>query len=166
MGSFVLLIASAVATAIGIILPFFVRAAPVGKGGCNPCLLPYEMPSALMLMGIAGMVVGVAGIARSRPSWRRLSVISIVCGGLALLLVAPGPWGLSSLAVGFPYAGIWLGGLLGLVAIGTAVGAFIHPMRNKALDIPLAVIGLLAGLPSALFALWILGLTIGPGMGE
>jgi hypothetical protein len=119
------------------------------------------------LGGTVGIVSGVVGLARSRPSWRRLSLVSAVCGALALLLVGPNPWiPWWSFALGAGYAGIWLGGLLGLVAIGTGVGTFIRPIRNKALDISLAVFGLLAGLPCALFALWILGLTIGPGMGE
>jgi len=89
-----------------------------------------------------------------------------VCGALALVLQAPGPWFPWALAVGFGYIGIWLGGLLGLVAIGTGGATFIRDMRNRALDIPLAVFGLLAGIPCVLWALWILGLTIGGGMGE
>ena len=82
------------------------------------------------------------------------------------MLQAPGPWFPWALAVGFGYIGIWLGGLLGLVAIGTGGATFIRDMRNRALDIPLAVFGLLAGIPCVLWALWILGLTIGGGMGE
>lgn len=166
MGWFVVLIAAAMATAIGILMPFLVPVVPFGKGGGGPSLVPYQLPAALMLGGMIGMAVGVAGIARSRPSWQRLSVISFVCGGLALLLEGPNPWISWSFAVGAGYAGIWLGGLLGLVAIGTAIGTFVRPIRNRALDISLAVLGLLAGLPCSLFALWILGLTIGPGMGE
>jgi energy-converting hydrogenase Eha subunit G len=104
----------------------------------------------------------------SLPSWRRLSVVSAVCAVLAVLVSAPSPWlpFLSSYAVSFGYAGIWLGGMLGLVAIGTGGATFIRDMRNRALDIPLAVFGLLAGIPCVLWALWILGLTIGGGMGE
>ncbi len=157
LGWFVVLIAAAVATVVGILMPLFVPVVPFGKGGGGPSLIPYQVPSALMLAGMAGMVVGVIGIVRSRPSWRRLSVLSVGCGAVALLLEFPW-WP-------FPggYAGIWLGGLLGLVAIGTAIGAFSRPMLNKALDLSLAVAGLLAGLICALFVSWILLITVSGG---
>jgi hypothetical protein len=166
---FVVLIASAAATASGYLVAYLTRGTgSSGKGGPAPNLFLEELPSLLVLFGVIGMVVGMAGIARSRPALRRLSVVSAVCGALAfaLLLQAPGPWFPWALAVGFGYIGIWLGGLLGVVAIGTGVATFISDMRNKALDIPLAVFGLLAGTPCVLWALWILGLTIGGGMGE
>jgi hypothetical protein len=79
---------------------------------------------------------------------------------LALLLEGPFPWWPG---LGAGLAGIWLGGLLSLVAIGAAIGAFSRPMRNRALDISLAVAGLLAGLICALFVSWILLITVGGG---
>jgi hypothetical protein len=163
VGWFVVLIAAAAASAAGILMPLFVPVVPFGKGGGAPSHVPYQVPSALVLGGIAGMVIGVVGIARSRPAWRRLSVLSVVCGALALLLEGPFPWWPGA---GFGYAGIWLGGLLSLVAIGAAIGAFSRPMRNKALDISLGVAGLLVGLICALFVSWILLITVGGGGGE
>jgi len=164
---FVVLIASAAATASGYLVAYLAPGiGGSGKGGPAPNPFLEELPSLLVLFGVIGMVVGMVGIARSRPTLRRLSVVSAACGALALVLQAPGPWFPWALAVGFGYIGIWLGGLLGLVAIGTGGATFIRYMRNKALDIPLAVFGLLAGIPCVLWALWILGLTIGGGMGE
>jgi hypothetical protein len=164
---FVVLIASAAATASGYLV---VNLAPgiggSGKGGPAPNPFLEELPSFLVLFGVIGMVLGMAGIARSRPRLWRLSLASAACGALALVLQAPGPWFPWALAVSFGYIGIWLGGLLGLVAIGTGGATFIRHRRNKAFDIPLAVFGLLAGIPCLLWALWILGLTIGGGMGE
>ena len=161
------LIAAAALTAAAFVMPFLVPGVVgSGKGGPGPNPFLSHAPSILLLVGLVGIVAGLAGITRSRQSWRRLSLLSVSCGVLALLLEGPssgitGPW-----SVGLGYVGIWLGGLVGLVAIGAAIGAFVRPMRNKALDITLAVFGLLAGIPCALLALWILGLTIGPGMGE
>jgi hypothetical protein len=166
---FVVLIASAAAMAIGYLVGYLPHGlGGSGKGGPAPNPFLEELPPLLVLAGLMGVVAGVWGIALSRPSWRRLSVVSAVCAVLALLVSAPSPWlpFLWSYAVSFGYAGIWLGGLLGLVAIGTGGATFIRDMRNRALDIPLAVFGLLAGIPCVLWALWILGLTIGGGMGE
>ena len=164
VGWFILLIAAAVATAVGILMPVLAPADVFyGKGGPGPNPLYAYLPSILLLGGAVGIVISVAGIMWSRPSWRRLSTISVLCGGLALLLEAPSPWWPF---LGAGYAGIWLGGLLSRLAIGAAIGAFVTPMRNKAVDISLAVIGLLVGVPGVLFAVWILGLTLGGGMGE
>jgi hypothetical protein len=161
-----LLIAAAVVTATAVVMPVLVPGVVgTGKGGPGPNPFLSQAPSILLLAGLVGMVAGLAGITRSRPSWRRLSVLSVSCGALALLLEGPSSEIIPLWSVGFGYIGIWLGGLLGLVAIGAAIGTFLLPMRNKALDMSLAVFGLLAGLPCALLALWILGLTIGPGMG-
>ncbi len=161
VGWFILLIAAAVAIAIGILMPVLAPADVFyGKGGPGPNPLYAYLPSILLLGGAFGIVLGVAGVMWSRPSWRRLSVFSVFCGGLALLLE---PWWP---LLGGGYAGIWLGGLLSLLAIGAAIGAFVTPMRNKAVDVSLAVLGLLAGVPSVLFAVWILGLTLGGSMGE
>src|SRR5712692_8244941 len=56
LGWFVVLIAAAVATVVGILMPLFVPVVPFGKGGGGPSLIPYQVPSALMLAGMAGMV--------------------------------------------------------------------------------------------------------------
>ncbi len=160
---FVVLIAAAAAIAISILMPVF---APgnlwLAKGGPGPNPFVSKVPSVLLLAGAVGMAVGATGVGLSRSSWRRLSVVSAVCGALAWLLEGPVPglpwWPVTG------YAGIWLGGLLSLVAIGTAIAAFFHTMRKKWLEIPLAVLGLLAGMVGALFATWILLITLGGGM--
>lgn len=165
--SVLVLIAGAAVIAIGLVMPSFGSAAvPYGKGGSGSNSFGYYLPSILVLAGMVGLLVGGFGIALSRPPWRRLAVASVACGGLALLLEGPVPWVPWWPALGVGYAGIWLGGLLGLVAIATAVGAFARPMRKKAFETSLAVLGLLTGTPSALFAGWILLLTLGGGLGE
>jgi hypothetical protein len=164
---FAVLIASAAAMAIGYLVAYLAPGiGGSGKGGPPPNPFLEDLPSFLVLLGVVGIVVGIAGIARSRPTWRRLSALSATCGALALLLAAPSPWIPWALSAGSPYLGIWLGGLLGLVAIGTGGATFIRHMRNKALDIPLAVFGVLAGIPCVLWALWVLGLTVGGGLGD
>jgi hypothetical protein len=97
-----------------------------------------------------------------RPSWLRLSMASAVCGVLAGamtgLLLAPhvSPSSVSG--------GLWLVDvLLGLVAIGTAVATFILPKRNRSIDVPLAVLGLVAGGPGVLIEGWILLMVTGGG---
>jgi hypothetical protein len=164
---FAVLVAAAAAMAIGYLVAYLAPGiGGSGKGGPPPNRFLDDLPSFLVLLGMIGIVLGIAGIARSRPTWRRLSALSATCGALALVLAAPSPWIPWSLSAGFGYIGIWLGGLLGLMAIGTGGVTFIRHMRNKALDIPLAVFGLLAGTPCVLWALWVLGLTTGGGIGE
>lgn len=166
---FAVLIAAAAATAIGILLlylgSFILPSGQSGhKGGAGPSPFIHEVPFDLMLAGMVGIVVGVTGIWRSRRSWRRLSVVSTVCGAFAVLLTVPAV-AVPVLSISFSYAGLWLGGLLSLVAIGAAIGAFILPMRNKPLDISLAVVGLLAGLLCVPVVGWILLITVGGGLG-
>jgi hypothetical protein len=164
---FVVLIASAAAMTSGYVVAYLAPGlGGSGKGGPPPNPFLELLPSFLILTGMIGVVAGLAGIAESRPAWRRFSAVSATCGALALLLAAPSPWIPWSLSVGSGYLGIWLGGLLGLVAIGTGGATFIRHMRNKALDIPLAVFGVLAGIPCVLWALWVLGLTVGGGLGD
>jgi hypothetical protein len=160
LGWFVLLIAAVLATAIGVLIPFFAPGDVLhGKGGPENALSSY-LPSYLLLAGVFGMVLAAALTVAPTRSPRRLSALSALCGGSAALLEWPWPF----LVTG--YAGILLGGLLSVVAIGAAIGAISRPMRSRAIDISLAVLGLLAGVPSALFAVWVLLLTLGGGMGE
>jgi len=166
--SVVVLTIGAAAIAIGVVMPLLGPAGgPYGKGGPESTTLSgYYLAPGLMLAGTVGILVGSSGIAWSRPSWRRLALASVVCGALALLLVGPVPWIPWWPAVAAGYAGIWLGGLLGLVATGAAVGAFTRPMRAKAFETAMAVMGLVTGIPSSLFAGWILLLILGGGIGE
>src|SRR5712671_5269146 len=90
----VVLIVAAVATLIGVLVLYLGsvifppgHSSHEGRGGTSP--LMNQVPFDLMLAGIVGIVAGVAGVAgvwRSRLSWRRLSVVSTVCGALAVLL--------------------------------------------------------------------------------
>lgn len=166
--SVVVLILGAAALAIGLVMPLLGSpGGPYGKGGPESTTLSgYYLASGLMFAGLVGILVGSSGIAWSQPSWRSLGLASVVCGVLALLIVGPVPWIPWWPAVAAGYAGIWLGGLLGLVATGAAVGAFTHPMRAKAFETAMAVLGLVTGIPSSLFAGWILLLILGGGIGE
>ena len=166
---FVVLIAGAVAIAIGVLMlylgPASVPVAHCDYKGCAgpPSPFTYEVPVGLMQAGMVGIVVGVAGTLWSRKSWRRLSVVSAACGALGALLLVP--LAVPALSATGSYESIWLAGLLSLAAIGTAVAAFIRGMPNKLLDIPLAVLGMLAGLLGILPVGWIMLISVGGGMG-
>jgi hypothetical protein len=166
---FIVLIAGALAIAIGFLMlylgPALVPVAHCGYKGCAgpPGPFTYEVPVDLMQAGMGGIVVGAAGTLWSRKAWRRLSVVSAVCGALAALLLVP--LAVPVVSATGSYESIGLAGLLSLVAIGTAVAAFIRPMPDRLLDIPLAVLGLLVGLLGILPVGWILLITVGGGMG-